>query len=429
MHFSSKWPSEPKEYDIVMVLPHLGPGGTQRVASHLANAWCDEGRRVCLITTHQTPEDAYRLRPAVRRITLPRHASPVAWRRLASWMNSRKPGFARNFVGRSFLRKARSFFVWILVLAEGINRRIKLTSAGHMVKLILGLRSVLRATDSPVVVSFLGATNVSTVLATIGSGRRVVVCERNDPARQVLNPHWEALRRWTYRLADAVTANSRGALETMSAFVPRSKSRLLPNPLMIPPQPETAEKPFPILLAVARLVHQKGLDVLLRAFARVAAEVPDWRLDIVGDGPLRHELEEQCGALGIADRVVFHGHTDDPFPFYYRAQIFVLPSRFEGMPNAMLEAMGCGLPVIVSDASPGPLEYANHGVTGTVVPVEDVDALATAIREMAGNGEMRARMGAAARGKVGELRLPSVLAIWNDVLQLSDAQCDSPRPS
>ena len=413
------------EYDIVMVLPHLGPGGTQRVASTLANAWCDEGRRVCLITTHQKPEDAYRLRPAVRRITLPRPASPVPWGRLASWITSRKLGFTSNFVGRSFLRKARSNFVrilvLILVLAKKIVRRITLISAGHTVKRILELRSVLRAMDYPIVVSFLGATNISTVLATIGSRRRVVVCERNDPARQVLNPPWQALRPWTYRLADVVTANSRGALETMSAFVPRSKPRLLPNPLVIPPKPETAEKSLPILLAVTRLVHQKGLDVLLRAFARVAAEVPDWRLDLVGDGLLRHELEEQCGVLGIADRVVFHGYTDDPFPFYYRAQIFVLPSRFEGMPNAMLEAMGCGLPVIVSDASPGPLEYAHHGVTGMVVPVEDVDALATAIREMAGNGEMRARMGAAARGKVGELRLPSVLAIWNDVLQLSDA--------
>ena len=142
---------------------------------------------------------------------------------------------------------------------------------------------------------------------------------------------------------------------------------------------------------------------------------------MVGEGPLRHELEEQCQALGIADRVRFHGHAQDPFPFYYRAEFFVLPSRFEGMPNTMLEAMACGLPPIASDASPGPLQYVENGVTGMVVPVEDVDALAAAIREMAGNGEMRARMGAAARGKVGELRLPSVLAIWNDVLQLSDA--------
>ena len=177
-----------EEYDIVMVLPHLGPGGTQRIASTIANAWCEEGRRVCLITTHQNPEDAYSLRPAVKRITLPRPASPGAWGRMASWMKSQKPSFARNFVGRSFLRKARSIFLRILVLAKGIIRPTKLTSAGNTVKRILELRSVLRAMDSPVVVSFLAATNINTVLATIGNGRRVVICERNDPARQVLNP-------------------------------------------------------------------------------------------------------------------------------------------------------------------------------------------------------------------------------------------------
>ena len=99
---AAKWSGAPVKFDIVMVLPHLGPGGTQRVASTLANAWCDEGRRVCLITTHQKPEDVYRLRPAVRRITLPRHASSVAWGRLVSWITSWKPGLARNFVGHSF---------------------------------------------------------------------------------------------------------------------------------------------------------------------------------------------------------------------------------------------------------------------------------------------------------------------------------------
>ncbi len=128
----------------------------------------------------------------------------------------------------------------------------------------------------------------------------------------------------------------------------------------------------PTIITVTRLVEQKGLDVLLRACAEVFRVLPSWRLAVVGDGPLREELECLADQLGIADRIEWMGHVKDPAPYLRAAEFFVLTSRFEGSPNALLEAMAVGLPAVVSDASPGPIELIGGAAAGLVVPVGDV---------------------------------------------------------
>ncbi len=123
--------------------------------------------------------------------------------------------------------------------------------------------------------------------------------------------------------------------------------------------------------------------------------------------------------LGVAGRVDWHGVVTDPHAFYHTANFFVLPSRVEGTPNALLEAMSCGLPVIVSDGAPGPLELVEDGVTGLVVPVNDAAALAVALRRLASDGELRSRLGEAARARVSEYDLPHALATWESVVGLT----------
>ena len=122
---------------------------------------------------------------------------------------------------------------------------------------------------------------------------------------------------------------------------------------------------------MARLVHQNGLDVLIDAFSMARGEAEDWTLTLVGEGPERLALEAQVARLGLQQRVDFLGHCRDVSTWLATASVFVLPSRFEGMPNALLEAMAQGLAVVVTDASPGPLEEIEQGVNGFVVPSED----------------------------------------------------------
>jgi len=163
---------------------------------------------------------------------------------------------------------------------------------------------------------------------------------------------------------------------------------------------------------------QKAYDVLLDAFAEIAPRFQDWRLAILGDGPLKETLHRQAERLNLLSSIDWLGRAANPFPFYRSSKIFVMPSRYEGTPNALLEAMSCGLPVVVSDASPGPLEYVEHEVSGLVVPVNNSKALADAILRIISDSELRRRLGAAARERVAECDPGKGLSIWEKVVGL-----------
>ena len=168
-------------------------------------------------------------------------------------------------------------------------------------------------------------------------------------------------------MADQVTANSHGALTSLARFVAAEKLDFVPNPIAQEQSSESIPFTGPTILNVGQLTPQKGQDVLLDAFARIAEADKEWCLIIVGSGDRHEALCQQAERLGIGERVTFVGQVNNPFPYYRAAEIFALPSRFEGTPNVLLEAMSMSLPCIVSDASSGPLEYVEDGETGLVV--------------------------------------------------------------
>ena len=216
-------------------------------------------------------------------------------------------------------------------------------------------------------------------------------------------------------------------LQADTDFVGATKLAFVPNPLRLLNDnsgghddcsaPVPTRSPF--VLTVGRLVEDKAQDVLLEAFAQAGDRFKGWRLAVVGVGHLSEPLRAQAEALGIADRVEWHGLVRDPYVFYRAAHIFALPSRVEGTPNALLEAMSCGLPVVVSDGAPGPLELIEDGVTGLVVPVNDPTRLAAALRRLGTDDALRRRLGAAARERVTEYDLPRALATWESVVGLT----------
>ena len=205
----------------------------------------------------------------------------------------------------------------------------------------------------------------------------------------------------------------------MKSFVPKEKLAFLPNPLAAAPSSETIAFTAPTVITVGRLVEQKGIDVLLAAWEKVAAAMPGWRLALVGDGPLEGELKAQARKLGIADSIDWFGHVSDPYPLLRGAEFFVMTSRFEGTPNALLEAMACGLPAVVSDASPGPCELIGGGgddAAGLIVPVEDAEATADAIVSLARDETMRRRLGLAARERARPHDPDYAIDVWLKLL-------------
>ncbi|HYE15657.1 MAG TPA: glycosyltransferase [Pyrinomonadaceae bacterium] len=399
--------------DLILVCNSLDAGGIERVVATLANEWGRRGRKVCVVTLHDRHR-FYALDPAVQHVVLD-EAGLIRFAELLKWLAER--------VGPSRWPKGWPF----KLISAPLNWFFSDRHVGLYFLLLLSyqaasLRRALRRVTSPVVVSLGTKVNILTVMACGKLGRRVIISERGDAERLAGLKGWNSLSRRFYGRADLVTANSRGALRGMSDFVEAGKLAFVPNPLVLPNggdrvRGDGRETP-PYVLVVGRLVWGKAHDVLLEAFARLGAEFEGWRLAVVGDGRLRGALQAQAESLGIAGRVDWHGVVRDPYDFYRAARIFVLPSRNEGMPNALLEAMSCGLPVVVSDGAPGPLELVEDGVTGLVVPVNNAEALASAIRRLAADGALRERLGEAARERVAAYELPQSIAVWESVLGL-----------
>jgi glycosyltransferase involved in cell wall biosynthesis len=170
------------------------------------------------------------------------------------------------------------------------------------------------------------------------------------------------------------------------------------------------------VLAMGRLSHSKGFDLLLAAWSVASPKLPDWSLRIVGDGQLREELERLAYGLGIEHRVTFAPFSDDPYSLYSECGIFVLSSRFEGLPFVLIEAMTCGAPCISFDCPNGPREVIRNGVNGVLVPAERVDALASAIVKLGEDPVLREQYGYAARRVSRPFSEPRVAARWHEVL-------------
>jgi glycosyltransferase involved in cell wall biosynthesis len=208
--------------------------------------------------------------------------------------------------------------------------------------------------------------------------------------RQRLVP---ALARRCYRWADAVVAVSEGVATDLrlTTHLPAERIRTLPNPIVTPEVAALARQPLehpwfaadapPVILAVGRLERQKDFATLLRAFALVRHRRPG-RLVVLGEGAERASLEALAVELGVAADVTFPGFVANPFAFMARAGVFVLSSRWEGMPGVLIQAMACGAPVVSTDCASGPRELLQGGRYGVLVPVGDAESLAAGITRM-----------------------------------------------
>jgi glycosyltransferase involved in cell wall biosynthesis len=195
-----------------------------------------------------------------------------------------------------------------------------------------------------------------------------------------------------YRLADVRVVVSEGAAQDLAALtgLGRDRFELIYNPISPPREIRPMAKAERLwgpgkdrIIAVGSLKPQKNHAQLLRAFARMGRE--DTKLMILGEGPLRSDLERLAAELGILDRVVLPGFQIDPWPFYASASLFVLSSNWEGFANVVLEALAAGLPVVSTDCPSGPAEILDHGRFGALVPVGDEAALAAAMERALNN--------------------------------------------
>ncbi len=360
---------------IAILASGLGAGGAELVIAQLARHWCGAGQGVDVIVFDR-PED-----PVFHR--LPEEA---ALHRL---------GGHSGFVGM----------------------------AGR----VLALRRVLQRQRPHVIVSFLTKNNLIAALATVGTQTRLVCAERNNPERQDTHPLWNLLLRLLYRRADAIVCQTAAVRRCFPAAV-QDKLVTIPNPVPLPDVVRPAAE-VKRLCAVGRLAHQKGFDLLVAAFAKVAPRWPDWRLDIWGEGPERAALEGQVRDLALEERVVLRGISPRPRAWVAEAGIFVLSSRYEGFPNVLGEAMAAGLPVIATDCDFGPADMVEHGRSGLLVESENALALGEAMAGLIGDASARVRIGAAAEEGMTRFQPGRILQQWDQVLSQVLSRRSAPRSS
>jgi glycosyltransferase involved in cell wall biosynthesis len=229
-----------------------------------------------------------------------------------------------------------------------------------------------------------------------------------------------AVRR-VYRSADGLLGVSQdlaSALERRLA-VPPGRMRVIHNPIDVARIAQVAAEPLdeppaaPFIIAAGRLTHQKGHDLLIDAFAASAA-AREMDLVIVGQGPLEGALRVRAEVLGVGERVRFPGFQANPWAWFSRARLFVLPSRWEGFGNVVAEALACGVPTLVTDCDFGPREQVVHGKSGWVVAAGDASALAGGLETLLGDDDLSDRLAVGGKARAGDFAVDAIAAAYTD---------------
>lgn len=361
-------PTSPRK--ICFVTEALGAGGAERVMSLLASRWVAAGWQVSICTFDHPQDRVYHaLDDRVKLIRLGRLEDDTTWRTV------------------------------------------------HLAKRIARLRAVLRRERPHVTLSFLTKINAQTLLATLGTGLKVVACERNNPAMQSAHPFWNTLLGLLLARADAFVLQTNRALQQAPRFA-RTRALVIPNPIA-KPELATLSAPTPPfrLVAVGRLTPQKGFDLLIDAFARIALRHPDWSLDIWGEGSERERLASMVQAAGLSDRIALCGTSPQQGSWAQDASALVLASRWEGFPNALGEAMACGLPVVAFDCAFGPREMIQHGYDGILVEHENVAALARSLDRVMNDEALRQTLGHNAARSARRFAPEHVAKQWDELVR------------
>lgn len=227
-----------------------------------------------------------------------------------------------------------------------------------------------------------------------------------------------AVRR-VYPWADALVAVDRGIVddlrENVGVDLTGLEVEVIPNPVDVDRVRALAgrlperDRPASSVVTVGRLSPQKNQRLLLEAFARLPRGL---RLTIVGDGPLRADLEQLARSLGVSDAVTFTGHVTNPHALAAAADVFVLPSQVEGCPLALIEALAYGLPAIATDCAPGPRSILGDGEHGVLVPPDDVAALTEALHDLLGDAPRRRVLSERAERRAHDFTVEAITARW-----------------
>lgn len=366
---------------IAIVIHSLSGGGSEHAAAMMASHWAAEGREITLITLDALVGDSIAIHESVRRVGLG-------------------------------------------LLSESTNL---LSAMIANIRRVRALRGAIVDSNATRVISLTDRMNVLTILACRGTGRKPIVAERTDPRHHRIGWLWGFLRRLTYPNAGTIVVQTDSVRQAVLPLVGQCPIVVIPNAVSEVGDTENSSADGSLRLdarqnwicAVGRLSTEKGFDRLIAGFAGVAKDHPNWSLVIVGDGPSRRELELHIAGFGLVGRILLPGWIEQPWPSLHSAEVFVLPSRYEGFPNALLEAMARGKACVATDCQSGPAEIIRPGENGILVDGGNSDeievALGKALNVLLSSAGLRQSLGENARKVQVEFGVERYFRAWDEI--------------
>lgn len=346
--------------DILFVTATLTSGGSERVMSLLANQLAERGHRVEIVNLNK------------HIVFYPIHKDVYL-------------SFAEEEVGCSIIKK------------------------------IGWLRKYVKAKKPDVVVPFMEAVYCVTLLALIGVHVPVISSERIDPR------HSPRVRNILRKIFLPLTTHLVVQTKDIKAFYPKfiqKKTSIIYNPVsetVFQLQDEPKEN---VIISVGKLDGQKNQKLLINAFASIAEDFPDWKLVIYGEGRERDSLESLVSGFRfqVSSRILLPGRCETVIEEMNRAKVFAFSSDFEGMSNAILEAVCVGLPVVTTNVS-GAKELVKEGEGGFVVPIRNEKALANALHKILSNKELREKMAQANKARAKDFKQDMIVNQWEELIK------------
>ena len=385
---------------ICLYIGSLQKGGAERVMTNLAEHLYVQGWQVTMVTTYFRPPEyalPHGLWDASTGEPYGEECETVSWGRQRS-AQIQPAGIRRIYSDppQEELEKGR---------LHGFRMRYRT------------LRSIWEQEKPDIILSFIGYNNIFALLTSRGLGIPVAVSVRSNPSREYASRKLRIPAMALFRQAAGVILQTEEAKRFFPEAIQR-KACILPNALnpdFIRPVYE-GERTCEVV-SVGRLDENKNEALLLRAFAGTREQHPEYVLRLYGDGPARKSLEALTQELGMTDCVVFEGVVDQVRTRIERSRIYVLSSKEEGMPNALLEAMSAGLACVSTDCPcGGPRELITHGRNGLLVPVDDVPAMTAALLQLMEHPEDARQMGMEASRVQETYNLEAVNRRWEEYL-------------
>ncbi|ONG37081.1 hypothetical protein BKE17_12080, partial [Enhydrobacter sp. H5] len=297
-------------------------GGTERVTTLIANALAQQDFQVSILSLADGNQPFFELVPSIKTYSL----------------YTKKISFKKNFFGA----------VW----------RIRKFVTQHQI-------------DTLVVVDSISC--IFTVPALFGLNIKHICWEHFNFKNNNGVKYRSIGRKWAAKYCDYVVTLTQRDKELWEKGLKKINSKIvsIANPVAYENIENIPSLEYKTILTVGRLTHVKGFDLLITAWARVAQQVPDWKIVIVGSGEDELMLKQMAKDFGVEDSIVFAGQQKNMDRFYRQASFFCMSSRFEGLPMVLLEAQSYGLPIVAFDCDTGPAEIIDHNISGLLVAPEN----------------------------------------------------------